>query len=206
MRSVDAEILDALLGKVRILSSVQVSRVWFEGNSRATGRALRTLERAGQIKCIGTSVFANPEFTTPKFVWTGLDQDEVPDFNQLAYHLAVRKPAMERGKIWTKTRKSILESQGHYRPRSVRRTDWEHDLAVTGIWISMRQELLESGASWILEDDLVDVEDFPEVLKPDAMLRRNGAPDILIEYGGRYSAETLRRKHESWSSQFYWFF
>lgn len=206
MRSVDAQILDALRGKVRILSSVQVRRVWFDGNSRAAGRALKTLERAGQIMCIGTSVFADPEFTTPKFVWTGLDQDEVPDFKKLAYQLAVRKPAMERGTIWTRTRKSILESQGSYRPRSVRRTDWEHDLAVSGIWISMRQELLESGAQWILEDDLIDVEDFPEVLKPDAMLRSDGARDILIEYGGRYSAETLRRKHESWSSQCYWFF
>lgn len=206
MRSVDAEILDALLSKVRILSSAQVSRVWFEGNGRATGRALRTLERAGPIKCIGTSVFANPEFTTPKFVWTGLDQDDVPDFNQLAYQLAVRKPAMERGMIWTRTRKSILGSHKNYRPRSARRTDWEHDLAVTGIWLSMRQEFQESGAEWILEDDLVDVEDFPDVVKPDAMLRRNGAPDILIEYGGRYSAETLRRKHESWSSHCYWLF
>lgn len=185
------------------MTSVQIARGWFDGNSRGASRTLTALERGGFVWSVGMSLFADPDVTEPLFRWSARECPE-PEFNGLAYQLSVRQPAMKRGRIWTATRKAFAEFGGQ--TRSVRRTDWEHDIAVSGIWMALRERLEASGDSWILEDDLHQTEDFPDVAKPDAMIRQNDGRIILIERGGRYSAETLRRKHESWSALTYWLY
>lgn len=82
--------------------------------------------------------------------------------------------------------------------RPARRSDWEHDLGLTATWLHLREEIKVNNQTWVLEDDFDD-EIANAVCKPDAIIISADGYTEFIEYGGCYSAETLRNKFESWS-------
>lgn len=198
MRSLNSSpIAAALVSTIRLLSRSQAAHL-FQCHPASAERKLKSLSIAGSVLRLGGLMVPKVNIPVPLLQHsegqTGIEQS----LDGIAYELKSRRQKRKvYESLWGATTQSQRTAGLNPKQPPSRRSDWEHDLGVTNVWLTLREEIEVGDGTWILEDH------FPELLpknicKPDALIQWADNSIELIEYGGCYSAETLETKFESW--------
>ena len=191
-------ILYALTLNVRIMTTSQGAELLGTENRRRTQALLNRMEEASLIERVGGCMMPQQTSLVPLFQWQASEPSEPPNFEAIAYELKRRR--FDTGpldSIWRATATGFRTMRLPNTKRPARRSDWEHDVGLTQAWLSLRQEIETQGTRWILEDDF-NQECLDSSCKPDAIIETADGQVEYIEYGGCYSADTLRKKFDSW--------
>ncbi len=191
-------ILSALTLNVRIISTTQATELLGKTNRRRTQAVLHRMEAASLVERVGGALMPKRTSMAPLIQWRAGETTQEPNFESIAYKLKKRR--FRNGSldsIWRATATGFRAMRLPKTTRPARRGDWEHDVGLTQTWLCLRQELLSENNRWTLEDDFVP-ESLDSTCKPDAIIESADGQVEYIEYGGCYSANTLRKKFDSW--------
>ena len=196
---IDRAILDLLTRRVRLATEDQI-RCYAETQLRSAssmGRRLRRLEKAGLLFREQALVGFIP-FITPLHASRPGHAD--PDYDALAWRLEWRwahAASESHALFWASPRAVQLfgGSSGWLRqPLQI-----QHDLAVTAVFLRRMQTRPAQMAGWVSEDRLrqrsteLRLRGIPDA----AIVADNGTLQTVIELGGVYPAEKLRRFHRN---------
>lgn len=191
-------ILYALTLNVRIMTTSQAMELLGSKNRRSTQALLCRMEKASLIERVGGCMMPQQTTVVPLIEWLANQPEQPPNFEAIAYELKRRRFSTgPLDSIWRATATGFRTMRLRKAKRPARRNDWEHDVGLTQTWLSLRQEIETEGTRWILEDDF-NQERLESTCKPDAIIEAADGQGEYIEYGGCYSADTLRRKFDSW--------
>lgn len=191
-------ILSALTRYVRIISTAQAGELLDTRDKKITKAWLRRLETEGLIERVGGALLPKQTFLVPLLHWRASQVTPEPNFDSIAYKLKQRRFQISSlDSIWRATPRGFAAMELPRTKRPARRSNWEHDLGLTQTWICLRHEIETENACWTLEDDF-NQESMEASCKPDAFIEAADGQLEYIEYGGCYSADTLRKKFESW--------
>jgi len=177
--------------QLQSISSVRLS------GSRDVAGAIRRLKQNGEIE-FRSAVVAFPEITKPLFTWS--PRQAPPNFHALAWKLEKRWKAVKprRGILCWATKKGAQRTGGLacFPERS---TQVEHDLGTASVYayLCRTQPLLSEG--WVGEDilrrDFAVKERWLSKI-PDAAVFCDERLQYVIEFGGQYSVNRLKRFHQ----------
>ncbi|MEM8671142.1 MAG: hypothetical protein AAGG48_26695 [Planctomycetota bacterium] len=180
------------------MSATQAAGLLGRGSKQDAEAVLRRIERSRLIEQVGGAIIQKRTEMSPLIQWKAKQSTNQPNFDAIAYELKRRR--FQHGRldsIWKATSRGFRALGFSKMQRPSRRADWDHDVGLTSTWLSLRPEIELENAHWILEDDFRDY-GIEMTCKPDALIERANCTPEYIEYGGAYSAETLRNKFESW--------
>ncbi len=190
----DYEVLNTLTHDVRALTLNQIARTWwnnsFSGRAAARYRLARLVER--KLVQIMT-VVTHPELpiSEPVCVWAPGDSE--PEFGKIAYLLQRRwTKAVERLPVYVATQRAA-RLMGGFGGRLKQPLQATHDLHVAAVFLLRRKQHGKGAFGWLLED-VIAHERRGEKL-PDAVIR-DGKSELVIEFGGAYRKERVRKVHE----------
>lgn len=193
-QSTKDELLSLLTQKVRILTEGQIARELFthcKRPVRAAKSCIRSLEKQGFVatRC----AMSPPELSLASPVLQFTPGDDLPDFDRVSWQLQSRwKEPPESKRIVFATRKAKLELGGAARGRAPRAKEITHDLHVAEVFFRLRREKPEWALAWVPEDALRESGRTGDI--PDAVICLS-EKEVIIDFGGSYAAEKLRRMH-----------
>lgn len=192
----DRAILECVSFKVRMLSLEQVARTWWGETSeprRFAGRRMGELVAAGLL--VRQQVLARPILPLLEPVVTWRPDTAGPDVGAAAYRLQSRwTKAPETTAVYLASPKTLgqLGGAGGKLPVLGQET---HDLHVAEIYVKRLGDCPEDAAAWAGEEIFKTTrrgEKLPDAVLQDAA----GRPRRVIEFGGDYDAERVRRFHD----------
>ena len=190
----DTEILQAMVTKVRLFSLRQIAEHWFCGDVANTRRRLRLLQARLLVEQISVRSRTLPEFAEPLIRWRP-GQPE-PRFEAVAYALQNRwngRPVRESAAFIATVQASQLYG-GVQRGELKNRLQATHDLGVSAVWLTLRQNAPKLAASWCGEDLLASTRRGQKL--PDSfLLDAHGNVAAAIEFGGSYDAQRVEAFH-----------
>ena len=141
------------------------------------------------------SVRAHPELALAMPVWRWSPGDADPPFGCISYRLRVRwTEPVEPTTIYVASRKTALRFAGHggRLPHPLQAT---HDLHVTGVFLRLRERSPEEAALWVPEEKFANKRRGQKL--PDAEIQDSTGHTLrVIEFGGSYPPERVRKVHE----------
>lgn len=190
----DREFLVALTHRVRLLTLSQVARGWWPERSEATAKQ-RLKQLAGARLLERTTVLASPllELSVPVFCWH--PGEAAPDFGRLSYQVQTRwtEPAV-RTRVYLASRKAAARFGG-VGGKLKRPLHASHDLNLSEVYVRLRGSSPERASRWLGEDQFAA--EFRGEKLPDAFLcNKDGRPEKVIEFAGRYAPERIEAFHE----------
>ena len=194
----DHDILDTLTLRVRVLTLDQVVRTWWTGYAHGRQSALRRLR---ELECEGKidlfEMLAHPELplVAPVVAWRPRDPE--PDFDKVAYRLAVRwnlPPVWHVALIASRKMGLHYGGWGGRHPRPTERT---HDLHMAALYLLKRAANPAVQLHWKSEEKL------REQRKGENRAGKQHLPDAIVtrpkrtavEFGGAYKVDKLRSFH-----------
>ena len=193
----DRTVLDLLTRRVRLAAQDQIC-CYSETQQRSSSSMGRRLHRLAKLGLLfrEQAVIGYIPFVKPLFV-SRPNQNE-PDYDALAWQLEWRwthADSEPHALFWASPRAVQLfgGSSGWLRqPLQI-----QHDLAVTAVFLRRMQTCRPQMAGWVSEDSLRrrSTELRLHAIPDAAVVGENGAIQTIIELGGVYSAEKLRRFH-----------
>jgi hypothetical protein len=190
--SVDWEIARTAARKVPFLTEPQIRRTWF-ADERAARRALNRLCGHGWLAKFRVCVHPERAITEPLATWAPGRNE--PDFGAIAYKCQARfAEPLEQVSVYRASVRAARYFAG-FGGRLKRPLQATHDLHVAAIYLHFLRTRPIDAKAWVSEDSLAPSRRHQKL--PDAMLQfTNGRPPIVIEFGGAYRAERVKRFHE----------
>jgi hypothetical protein len=198
-RQIESVILDTLTWCVRCAMREQLQSILavrFSDTQAAAG-VIRRLARNEEIES-RSAVVALPEITKPLFTWS--PRQAPPNFHALAWKLEKRWKAVKpRRVILCWATKKGAQRAGGLACFPERATQVEHDIGTTAVYANLcrTQPLLAEG--WVGEDilrrDFAPRERWLSKI-PDAAIFRDERLQYILEFGGQYSVNRLKRFHQ----------
>jgi len=197
LTSRDVEILQALTEHVRAFSLPQIARTWWAASKNSvenTGDRLKLLATDKLVELHRAPAHPEIELINPVIDWRPGDPD--PDFGPSSYKLQARwnqHPVMTVCVSATRIAMNRFGGHGGRPPREIERT---HDIHMAAVYLLYRSRSPEIMSGWIFEERLKQErrrEKFERL--PDVILRPEGGPERVIEFGGAYSKAKLTLFH-----------
>jgi len=195
----DDDILRTLALRLRLLSLEQVAALWWEPTARGlvgARRRLSLLVEAGLLKRLRLQVRPLPPLDGPTVVWRPGEPE--PNFDAVSWCLQSRwKDAARATTVYIATKHGANQFGGRQRGELRREFQATHDLGVSAIYSRLRATSEDGVADWIGEDILAPHrrgEKLPDAVLADGPEAR---PRWALEFGGAYSADRVRRFHQS---------
>lgn len=190
----DVEILLALLHRVRIFSQRQLIRHWWMGEAANARRRLDLLTTSGLLNRISVSARAGMHFTAPVVTWR--PGEVSPNFGAVSYRLTSRwKKSTTRtcaAYVATDYARRLLGGSSRVGIKSG--TQATHDLAVSAIWLRLREQNPSLIDKWYGEDAMSHTR-FRQKLPDVFFITDDEKVESVLEFGGSYSAERVRDFH-----------
>jgi hypothetical protein len=189
-------VLESLTWAVRLFTLDQVQRILGTGHSGpplADG-LIRRLSAARLVGLLTTAV-TFPEVSAPLFAWSP-DQPG-PDIRALAWQLKKRWRSIRPRRVticWATEKAARLF--GGIAPFDRRMSQLEHDLGTASVFTRLRETRPDFAAKWVGEDILRrDYAGRASWLRkiPDAAIIDGVRVITVIEFGGQYPVERIRR-------------
>jgi len=188
--------LFALTHRIRLATGSQLGRTSGGPGSTALESArktIATLERAGFA--VSFQVRAHPELSLEQPICTWKPGSPTPAFGVISYRLRVRWiEAPEVITVYAASEKAARRFAGHggRLPHPLQAT---HDLHMTGVFLQLRERSPEEAALWVPEEKFANKRRGQKL--PDAEIQdEKGRTLKVIEFGGSYSPERVRKVHE----------
>ena len=192
-------LLETLTWCLRCATREQLQRIMAVrfSSTLAVAGVIRRLTQNEEIESRST-VVAFPEITKPLFTWS--PRQSPPNFHALAWKLEKRWKAV-------RPRRAILcwaTKKGAHRTGGVacfpeRATQVEHDLGTAAVYTHLCQSQPPMAEGWVGEDilrrDYAPRERWLSKI-PDAAIYQNEQLQYILEFGGQYSVNRLRRFHQ----------
>ncbi|MCB0324634.1 MAG: hypothetical protein KDD69_13725, partial [Bdellovibrionales bacterium] len=199
----DMAIVGTLHRKVRVLSLDQIARHWWpdaKNPQQAARPRLDKLVDGGWIVCVRPQARGLPPLDVPVATWK--PDTPCPDFNAVSSHLRNRWTAPTKG-----VQAYVLgNTAARYFGASKRgklKYDFQasHDLGVAEVYLNLLETRPEVARRWIGEDDLAPFRKHEKI--PDAVIADGpqSRPELVLEFGGSYSARRVQEFHEDCASQ-----
>lgn len=191
------ELLQSLTRHVRLLTLDQVARTWWSHTARPKSNAkkkLNQLQKQGLVHCF--TILARPEIklSAPVFVWT--PGDPAPSFGPIAYRLQSRwKGPLVPTEVVIATKQAKRECGGYIGGRKPRDSEATHDVHLAQVYLRLRKTQPELLAGWVSEAQQYAEGGGKNARLPDAIIRSEGSPRLLIEFAGAYSKQKLQAFH-----------
>jgi hypothetical protein len=192
----DRQIVTALTRRIRVLTLHQIARTWWECSpgryDTALGR-LSLLVRRGVLQCFPLRTY--PELLLEKPVWEWYPGEPPPPFGVVSYRLKSRwDEPLRVTTVYTASKQSARFFAGHGGPLC-RPLQVTHDLHVSAIYLQLLLNRPQDANGWVSEDMLGPRKSGRKV--PDAEIHdADGRPQKVIEFGGSYAPERVRKVHE----------
>ncbi len=192
----DAEILDALAHRVRVLSAEQIGRTWWADSATSPQQAttrMRVLAEEGLVSSY--RALAHPEIALHKPVVRWAPGEPLPNLAAAAYQLQSRwtEPFVYVTCFMaTKRAGRISGGAGGRRSRTSEQT---HDIHLAGVFLRYRAEFPNLVLKWTSEAKILRSRDTRREKLPDAMIE-DGQTRRVIEFGGAYSREKIEGFHD----------
>lgn len=192
----DRDVIETLTHRVRVLTLEQIARTWFSDGSHPrsnASRRMQVLERADQLA--RSTIMARPQLTMDAPVLRWFPGQAAPAFEKLAYGLVSRwtLPATPTT-IFIATRSAGIRSGG-FGGRRPRRSEATHDVCLAGVYLRLLEIEPLVAQTWVAETKLRHRGFGDNAMLPDAIVERGGR-QLVIEFGGAYSAAKLKLFHE----------
>ena len=199
----DHKILDCLANRVRLLTTDQLSRAFFDGDDRYAKRRSNVLLKAGLLKVSSLVARISPPLDHPLYCWRpGMETPNYNHFSVLLRRRWGRQPSREAS-IFILGKNANNLVGGRYLGRIKNALQIGHDLALSEVFLHYLRVEPELTRSWFVEDR-INKSTLPSkrgIAIPDAMLvDRSGKPIRAIELGGVYSVKRLRTLHQTFSN------
>jgi len=181
----------------RVLSDVQAAHV--RGVSPSVVRqTFRRLERSGLVTLSQQLVQCPSGLGDPLYEWKPDAPPAEPNWDALCWKNESRwNTRPRRVLVASATKKAMQQYGGYLGGRPERQLETQHDLAVTQLFLSLREQNPE--LDWTPEDALTGFAAGDK--KPDAVLCEAGQ-EVFIELVGRsYSARKLRSIHKDFATR-----
>ena len=195
----DAMILGILTWSVRCITLEQLQSVITARLSPKTSAA-QGVRRLLQIQAVepAPAVITVTEVAGPLFTWR--PGHDAPLYQKLAWALEKRWKSVHprRATVCWATEKGARRTAGiaGFSRRSIQ---MDHDLGTAALYSRLWQINPSLAQHWVGEDilrrDYAPRERWLRKI-PDAAIYREGRVQLVIEFGGQYSVERLRRFHE----------
>jgi hypothetical protein len=191
----DAELLQTLAQRVRLLSLVQVARTWWHGSKRPEVdaiRRLRTLAAAGLVTL--EEYLAAPELAQdePLATWQpGLSSPDLPAVARACARRAAVSAVVTLCACATALAATHYGGRAGHPPRD---TEISHDLHLAHVYLLMCEELPTRAATWQMEDVIFPGRCEPGAKRPDALVS-DGLHNTAIESAGAYDRPKLEAFH-----------
>lgn len=197
----DREILEILTRRVKVLTVPQIVRTWWSGTygMQSARRRIEELEEAGLVRSF--TAYAHPELPMlqPVFHWT--PGSPPPIFGALSYQLVSRwtEPhAPVTSLIATKKAGTAFGGYGGKRPK---RVEENHDIHLAAVFLQLRATSPALARCWISEEFIRRSRpNAPGEKLPDAIVRPDGSPEKIVDFGGEYSPAKLESFHR-WAEE-----
>ena len=191
----DREIVESLVHRVRVFSTKQIARAWWnDAPERDILRRLDALSEAGLVTVY--RALAHPELplTGPVASWS--PGQEPPAFGELSYRLKARwsQPPISTQCVIATTLAG--RSNGGFGGRFPRESEQTHDIHLAGVYLGIRSRRPEVIQFWRSEARILWERRGEKREKlPDAVLDLPTGP-LVIEFGGAYSKPKLEAFHD----------
>ncbi len=191
----DADLLQALVQKVRLFSQRQVADDFWEGALPNAKRRLKRLAEGNYVTRLTVQARSVPVLESPLASWRPGDSD--PNFGQVAYRCQSRwrKRPVRPCTVWIATEKAAQLYGVSCRGALKNPLQATHDLGVAAVWLRLRQAAPKWAAAWRGEDLLAHTrvgEKLPDAFIVDAQQQ----VACVIEFGGGYDSDRVKAFHE----------
>ncbi len=196
---VDSLILEMLTWSVRCITLEQLQSILTARLSQNVSAAhgVRRLLQSQQIETT-PAVITVAEVASPLLTWR--PGQDAPRYQKLAWPLEKRWKSVQprRATLCWATEKGARRTAG-IAGFSCRSVQMDHDLGTSAAYTRLWHTSPTVASGWIGEDilrrDYAPRERWLRKI-PDAAIYREGRVQLVIEFGGQYSVERLRRFHE----------
>ena len=190
----DAEVVQALVQKVRLFSQRQIAVCWWAGELANTRRRLKRLAQEGLLDRMTVQARPVPSLESPLASWRPGDQP--PEFGQIAYRcqerFRLRPPRSST--VWIATHKASQLFGGVSRGELKHPTQATHDLGVAAVWLRLKDAAPQWAAAWRSEDMLAHTRRGEKL--PDAFIVNEAGQVVCVaEFGGGYDAHRVEAFH-----------
>jgi hypothetical protein len=191
----DLDIAETLTRRVRLLSIVQIKRIWWPQASslRIVRRRLRRMATAGLIARTIVNVHPLLDVAEPLAVW--VPGREEPDFRSVSEQAKTRwpLPSIPQELFYaTRLAANLFGSSAGRLPELIQR---DHDLLLGQVYAVFRTARPIEARGWVGEDTRPKAG--YRIKDPDAfLLDAESKVTRVIESGGRYSARQIENFHE----------
>jgi DNA-binding Lrp family transcriptional regulator len=196
LATLDREILSALSQKIRVTTTMQLSRTWWEDTASGRESALRRTNRliqAGFLEAFTLRV--HPELPLGGPVWSWKPGASTPAFGVLSYRLRSRwTEPLRLTTLFAASRKGarLFGGSGGRLSHPLQGT---HDLHVSAIYLRLFKHSPEEARGWVSENVLAPQRRRQKL--PDAEIHDSQARVLKVfEFGGSYAPERVRLIHE----------
>lgn len=183
-----------LTRKIRVVSSDQIHRTWFSaGAVESAQRRLRVLAQAGYLDAL--TVRVHPELALETPVWNWKPGEAGPPIGIISYRLRSRWTEAFRPVTVYVASKRTARFFGGSGGRLRHPLQASHDIHVSAIYLNLLRSQSAAALLWVPEERF-GLHRRGQKL-PDAELQdAHGRTLKVIEFGGSYPPERVRKVHE----------
>ena len=191
----DLDIVETLTRRVRLLSILQIARIWWPqaGSLRVVRRRLLRVAQSGLVTRAIVNVHPLLDISQPLARWT--PGGDIPDFREVSLQAKSRwQSASTPQEIFCATRlaANVYGSSAGALPDLTHR---DHDLLLAQVYVVYRKIGTAEARDWVGEDALPKAG--YRIKDPDAFLvDSDGNVNRVIESAGRYSFRQVESFHE----------
>lgn len=192
----DREILEVLTRRVKVLTLPQIARTWWNGkhSQQSARRRIEELEARGLLESF--TAYAHPELPMLQPVYSWTPGAIAPNFGALSYQLVSRWTEPHAPVSAVIASRKAGTSFGGYAGKRPKRVEENHDVHLAAVFLHLRTTSPDLAKCWHSEETIRRSRpDAPGEKLPDAIVRPNGGPEKIVDFGGEYSAEKLEGFH-----------
>lgn len=197
----EAELIDTLTSRVRILSSEQLAETWFASHRRSAPRVLSRLHARRWLE--QRTVLCRPQLALNAPVCCWQAGEPMPDLGAVAYQLQRRwTQAVVPTTIFRATPRARALFGGHQGGRWPRTAELSHDVNLAGVFLWYREHRPLASKHWVSEVQLYAEGGGKGARLPDAVIRPGGAVERVVEFGGAYGKQKLVALHHELAEKY----
>lgn len=194
----DEALLETLVFKVRLLTTPLIAKTWWGDTTQPLMHARRRLRQLTEARLLEkTHVLAEPMLPLQAPVACWRPGEPEPDCDALGYALQSRwgDAPPRRVTVFVASKQAVYQYGGRGLGGLRQRLQATHDLHQAAVYLHYLRADPALAEAWVGEDMLGKAGH--GIKDPDALVMgRDGKPELVIEFGGRYDARRVRDFHK----------